>query len=59
VRFKTVVVDDSFAHRRYHNAYQPIASLHPKGISERELTGEERAHFEALTTNGRLVTRKQ
>jgi hypothetical protein len=35
VRFKTVVVDDSFAHRRYHNAYQPI--------SERELTAEEQA----------------
>jgi len=33
VRFKTVVVDD-------HNAYQPI--------SERDLTGEELAHFEAL-----------
>jgi hypothetical protein len=33
VRFKTVVVDG-------HNAYQPI--------SERELTDEERAHFEAM-----------
>jgi hypothetical protein len=33
VRFKTLVVDG-------HNAYQPI--------SERELTDEELAHFEAL-----------
>jgi hypothetical protein len=42
VRFKTVVVDDSFAHRRYHTAYKPI--------SEHDLTDEELAHFAAMVT---------
>jgi hypothetical protein len=41
MRFRIAVVDD-------YQAYLPIASLHPKGISERDLTDEEGAHFVAV-----------